>query len=49
MVESGVSVLNSGRLRRMKREVFGNTSGMRTRGVPRVLMEHHESDTHGVP
>ena len=28
----------------MVREVFGNTSGMRIRGVPRVLMECHESE-----
>ena len=26
------------------REVFGNTSGMGTRGVPRVLKEYHESE-----
>ena len=35
---TGVPDLISGRLRRMVRDVFGNTSGMRTRGVPRVVM-----------
>ena len=28
----------------MVREVFGNTSGMRTCGMPRVLMECHEAE-----
>ena len=44
VLTSGISVLISGRLRRVVREVYGNTLGMRTRGVPRVLMECHESE-----
>ena len=44
VLTSGISVLISERLRRMVREVFGNTSRVCTRGVPRVLVECHESE-----
>ena len=41
---SGVTVLISGRVRRWVRAVFGNTSGVHTREVPRVLKKCHESE-----